>query len=85
MDEKYKALKKELSWLTSIPPDQILFVEIMGPIVKVKPDGSYSFPCFVSVCYGFYDGYWSWFLGLILAYLPTLTYFVGHTEFVFLV
>lgn len=43
MDEKYKALKKELSRLTSIPPDQILFVEIMGPIVKVKSDGSYSF------------------------------------------
>lgn len=37
MDEKYKALKKELSRLTSIPPDQILFVEIMGPIVKALP------------------------------------------------
>lgn len=35
MDEKYKALKKELSELTNIPSDQILFVEIMGPIVKV--------------------------------------------------
>lgn len=35
MDEKYKVLKKELSQLTSIPVDQILFVEIMGPIVKV--------------------------------------------------
>lgn len=50
MDEKYKALKKELSWLTSIPPDQILFVEIMGPIVKVKFDGSYSFPPVLFQC-----------------------------------
>lgn len=63
MDEKYKALKKELSRLTSIPPDQILFVEIMGPIVKVIPDSCYSFPCFISVCYGFFDGYCSWFCG----------------------
>lgn len=63
MDEKYKALKKELSRLTSIPPDQILFVEIMGPIVKVKLDSSYSFSEFIAVCYGFFDGYSSWFLG----------------------
>ncbi|KAJ8312078.1 hypothetical protein KUTeg_009451 [Tegillarca granosa] len=37
MDEKYKTLKKELSELTNIPSDQILFVEIMGPIVKTLP------------------------------------------------
>ena len=35
MDEKYKALKKELSSLTNIPGDQIQLVEILGPVVKV--------------------------------------------------
>lgn len=35
MDEKYKALKKELSSLADIPPEQILLVEIVGPVVKV--------------------------------------------------
>ncbi|CAG2247856.1 USP6_32 [Mytilus edulis] len=34
MDEKYRALKKELENLTSIPSNQILFVEVNGPIVK---------------------------------------------------
>ena len=36
MDEKYKALKKELSHLTNIPQEQILFVEVVGPLVKVS-------------------------------------------------
>ena len=36
MDEKYKALKRELSNLTDIPVSQILFVEVVGPIVKVS-------------------------------------------------
>lgn len=36
MDEKYRALKKELENLTSIPSNQILFVEVNGPIVKVS-------------------------------------------------
>jgi hypothetical protein len=35
MDEKYKALKKELSKLADISPEQILLVEIVGPVVKV--------------------------------------------------
>ncbi|XP_062601497.1 ubiquitin carboxyl-terminal hydrolase 32-like isoform X2 [Saccostrea cucullata] len=42
MDEKYKALKKELSSLTGIPPGQILFVEIMGPIVKALPQDNHK-------------------------------------------
>ncbi|XP_060064706.1 ubiquitin carboxyl-terminal hydrolase 32-like [Ylistrum balloti] len=37
MDEKYRALKRELSKLANIPFDQILFVEIMGPLVKTLP------------------------------------------------
>ncbi|XP_071094049.1 ubiquitin carboxyl-terminal hydrolase 32-like isoform X1 [Haliotis cracherodii] len=37
MDEKYKTLKKELSSLATIPPEQILFVEVLGPIVKTLP------------------------------------------------
>ncbi|XP_021349870.1 ubiquitin carboxyl-terminal hydrolase 32-like isoform X2 [Mizuhopecten yessoensis] len=37
MDEKYRALKRELSKLTNIPFEQILFVEIMGPLVKTLP------------------------------------------------
>ncbi|XP_071178506.1 ubiquitin carboxyl-terminal hydrolase 32-like [Mytilus edulis] len=37
MDEKYRALKKELENLTSIPSNQILFVEVNGPIVKTLP------------------------------------------------
>lgn len=88
MDEKYKALKKELSRLTSIPPDQILFVEIMGPIVKVKPVVVIHSRLFCFSVLWFYDGCCSWFLGFILyelAYLPTLKNFVSHTEFVFLV
>ena len=36
MDEKYKALKKSLSELTNIPTNQILLVEILGPVVKVS-------------------------------------------------
>ena len=36
MDEKYKALKKSLSELTDIPTNQILLVEILGPVVKVS-------------------------------------------------
>jgi len=35
MDEKYRVLKKELSTLTNIPSQQILLVEIVGPVVKV--------------------------------------------------
>jgi ubiquitin carboxyl-terminal hydrolase 6/32 len=35
MDEKYKTLKQDLSSLSSIPADQLLLVEIQGPIVKV--------------------------------------------------
>ena len=41
MDEKYKMLKKALSELTDIPTNQILLVEILGPVVKVS---SISFP-----------------------------------------
>ncbi|XP_060562624.1 ubiquitin carboxyl-terminal hydrolase 32-like [Ruditapes philippinarum] len=37
MDEKYKALKKELSKLADISPEQILLVEIVGPVVKTLP------------------------------------------------
>ncbi|XP_076452524.1 ubiquitin carboxyl-terminal hydrolase 32-like isoform X2 [Babylonia areolata] len=37
MDEKYKALKQELSTLSGIPADQLLLVEILGPIVKTLP------------------------------------------------
>lgn len=37
MDEKYKALKQELSTLSGIPADQLLLVEIVGPIVKTLP------------------------------------------------
>ncbi|CAI9715032.1 ubiquitin carboxyl-terminal hydrolase 32-like [Octopus vulgaris] len=37
MDEKYKTLKKELSKLTDIAANQILFVEIFGSIVKTLP------------------------------------------------
>lgn len=45
MDEKYKALKKELGDLSNIPTNQILFVEVMGPIVKVRfPSCVYFFP-----------------------------------------
>ncbi|KAK3083744.1 hypothetical protein FSP39_002517 [Pinctada imbricata] len=40
MDEKYKALKRELGDLTNIPVSQILFVEVMGPIVKTLPQDS---------------------------------------------
>ena len=36
MDEKYKVLKKALSELTDIPTNQILLVEILGPVVKVS-------------------------------------------------
>ncbi|KAK7088275.1 hypothetical protein V1264_022210 [Littorina saxatilis] len=36
MDEKYKTLKQELSSLSGIPADQLLLVEILGPIVKVS-------------------------------------------------
>ncbi|KAK7480047.1 hypothetical protein BaRGS_00028684 [Batillaria attramentaria] len=38
MDEKYKALKRELCTLSGIPADQLLIVEIMGPIVKVSAE-----------------------------------------------
>ncbi|KAL3857432.1 hypothetical protein ACJMK2_012103, partial [Sinanodonta woodiana] len=37
MDAKYKALKKELCELTNIPTNQILLVEVLGPIVKTLP------------------------------------------------
>ncbi|XP_041349176.1 ubiquitin carboxyl-terminal hydrolase 32-like [Gigantopelta aegis] len=37
MDEKYRALKKELSLLSGIPADDLLFVEVLGPIVKTLP------------------------------------------------
>ena len=36
MDEKYRMLKKALSELTDIPTNQILLVEILGPVVKVS-------------------------------------------------
>ena len=38
MDEKYKTLKQELSTLSNIPAEQLLLVEILGPIVKVTND-----------------------------------------------
>lgn len=37
MDEKYRALKRELSSLTTVPAEQILLVEIVGPVVKTLP------------------------------------------------
>lgn len=36
MDEKYKALKRELCSLSGIPVEQLLLVEVLGPIVKVR-------------------------------------------------
>ncbi len=36
VDEKYKALKKHISILTSLPVTQILLVEIIGALVKVS-------------------------------------------------
>lgn len=46
MDEKYKVLKKELSVLTDIPAEQILLVEIMGPVVKVTSPSIAIHLCF---------------------------------------
>lgn len=46
MDEKYKVLKKELSVLTDIPAEQILLVEIMGPVVKVTSHNIVIHLCF---------------------------------------
>jgi len=43
MDEKYKGLKRELASLSNIPTEQILLVEIVGPVVKVT-DGLTSLP-----------------------------------------
>ncbi|WAR02243.1 UBP32-like protein [Mya arenaria] len=42
MDEKYKALKRELSSLASIPTGQILLVEIVGPVVKTLPHDNHK-------------------------------------------
>ncbi len=36
VDEKYKALKKHVSILTSLPVTQILLAEVMGAVVKVS-------------------------------------------------
>ncbi|KAL8573322.1 hypothetical protein ACOMHN_032784 [Nucella lapillus] len=44
MDEKYKTLKQELSTLAAIPADQLLLVEILGPIVKVTDTGERNCP-----------------------------------------
>ena len=41
MDEKYKTLKQELSTLSNIPAEQLLLVEILGPIVKVTNDSNH--------------------------------------------
>ncbi len=36
VDEKYKALKKHISILTSLPVSQILLSEVLGAVVKVS-------------------------------------------------
>ena len=36
VDEKYKALKKHISILTSLPVSQILLAEVLGAVVKVS-------------------------------------------------
>ncbi|KAK6968759.1 Ubiquitin carboxyl-terminal hydrolase 32, partial [Biomphalaria glabrata] len=36
MDEKYKTLKREVSNLSNIPVEELLIVEVSGPIVKVS-------------------------------------------------
>lgn len=36
MDEKYKSLKREVSYLSNIPPGELLIVEVNGPNVKVS-------------------------------------------------
>ena len=36
VDEKYKALKKHISILTSLPVTQILLSEVLGAVVKVS-------------------------------------------------
>ena len=36
MDEKYRALKREVSRLADIPVEELLVVEVSGPIVKVS-------------------------------------------------
>ncbi|GFR71298.1 ubiquitin carboxyl-terminal hydrolase [Elysia marginata] len=38
MDEKYRALKREVSHLADIPVEELLVVEVSGPIVKVSHD-----------------------------------------------
>lgn len=43
MDEKYKGLKKQLSGLSSIAPNQILLVEVFGALVKVIIYSHYVF------------------------------------------
>ncbi|CAL1537349.1 unnamed protein product, partial [Lymnaea stagnalis] len=37
MDEKYKTLKREVSKLSNIPVEELLIVEVSGPIVKSLP------------------------------------------------
>lgn len=36
MDEKYRTLKREVSQLSNIPEQELLIVEVNGPIVKVS-------------------------------------------------
>lgn len=38
MDEKYRKLKREVSQLANIPEEELLIVEVNGPIVKVIYD-----------------------------------------------
>ncbi|XP_059179325.1 ubiquitin carboxyl-terminal hydrolase 32-like isoform X2 [Physella acuta] len=50
MDEKYKSLKREVSYLSNIPPGELLIVEVNGPNVKSLPQDdqkirSHLIPC----------------------------------------
>ncbi|KAI8749325.1 ubiquitin carboxyl-terminal hydrolase 32 [Biomphalaria glabrata] len=45
MDEKYKTLKREVSNLSNIPVEELLIVEVSGPIVKSKLQWSYCAIC----------------------------------------
>lgn len=36
MDEKYRTLKREVGILSAIPVEELLIVEVNGPIVKVS-------------------------------------------------
>ena len=42
VDEKYKALKKHISILTSLPVTQILLSEVLGAVVKVNKGFKYQ-------------------------------------------